>query len=140
MPIKEFSCVLPSCKYGFKDGIEAIFLNGKYRTDNDTYIAELLEEIKKHHPHIHSARDVDSLVEDPLAGFKEKMRAELLAEIAAQTAAANNPNNDRGGDKTAGNAVFNAQTTDASLLTIAEGTAAPKTIPVINVPTGNKDK
>lgn len=134
MAIKEFSSIFPSCKYCFTDGTEAIFMNGRYRTDNEGYIKELMIEIKKGHPHIFNPRDVDTLVDDPLATFKQRMRAELLAEIAVQEAQSNNPTNDRGGDKAASAAIFGAQSTDASLLTITEDAAKPKlTVPVINI-------
>lgn len=134
MAIKEFSSIFPSCKYCFKDGTEAIFMNGRYRTDNEEYIEELMNEIKKGHPHIFNPRDVDTLVDDPLATFKQRMRAELLAEIKAQEAASTDPTNDRGGDPTASAAIFGAQSTDASLLTITEDAVKPKlAVPVINI-------
>lgn len=131
MAIVEFSCVLPSCKYYFADKTEAVFLNGRFRTNRQSQIDELNAEIELGHPHIHSPREVSELKEDPLAGMRAKLRAEFIAELKVSEAAAINPGNNMGGDKALHDAAFGAQSTNDSLVVInQEATATAQAKPV----------
>ena len=118
--IVEFSSTLLSNQYhfGYAGGGTAIFFNGRYRTDIKDEIDELRAEVNKGNPYINSYRTVDTLVEDPLANLRAKMRAELIAEQKAAEARATNPDNDMGGN-TGSPGAFGASNTDDSLVTLA---------------------
>ncbi len=77
---------LLNCRFSFKDGTEAIFLNGEFYTDNEEQIKELLHEIKLGHPFISQIAGkeiVDTAFVDPM----EAIRAKVIAEYEAQQAA-----------------------------------------------------
>lgn len=134
----EFKSSLPSCQYAFKDGTAAIFMFGRYLTDNEVYIAELKHEIKMKHPHITGGEQIDTAILDPLAGLRAKLRAEFLAEQAAEHAAAIDKANDMGGNLDT-NKNFGALTSDSSQLSIGSGEAkvgvtdTSKAIPVVPI-------
>ena len=115
--ITEFKSSLPSCQYAFKDGTAAIFMFGRYRTDNEDYIAELKHEIKMKHPHITGGNQIDTAIDNPLVGLEAKFRAKFLAEQAAEHAAALDKSNDMGGNRNI-NQNFGALTSDGSQLAI----------------------
>lgn len=119
----EFKSSLPSCIYALKDGTQAIFMFGRYLTDNEEYIKELANEVKKNHPHISGGAEVDTVANDPMVGLKAKFRAEFLAEQAAANALAVDKTNDMGGNQDI-NKNFGALTSDSSLLSV--GSEAPK--------------
>lgn len=78
---------LPSCHYVFKDGSQATFVAGIYKTANPNEIEQLDKEVRLRHPHIYIKKDVPSIVSakadaDPMAALREKIRAEILAESA----------------------------------------------------------
>ena len=86
---------IPSCKYGFKNGKEANFINHEYLTDIPGEIQELDEEIALGHPtlYIDAARkEIDVDGRDPI----EEIKAKAIAEYIASQKAAMNPANDRG--------------------------------------------
>lgn len=87
MTYKLFKCSIASAKFFFKDGNVAYFVNGRYATDNENYIAELEAEIKAKHPHIfvdENEKETAQITQDPMSALKEKLRAELLAEMEAK--------------------------------------------------------
>ena len=134
----EFKSSLPSCNYAFKDGTAAVFMFGRYRTDNPAYIAELKHEISLRHPHITGGEEIDPAIDNPLAGLEAKFRAKFLAEIAAEQAAALDKSNDAGGNHNI-NKNFGALTSDSSLLSVGSeevkvgSTDTSKPIPVVPV-------
>lgn len=131
--LTEFKSSLPSCAYALKDGTQAVFMFGQYRTDNEVYIAELKHEIKMKHPHITGGEEVDAASLDPLAGLRAKLRAEFLAEQAAERAAAIDKSNDMGGNRNT-NQNFGALTSEGSLLSVgSEETKGTKPIPVVPI-------
>lgn len=101
---KIFRSSLPSFRYFSKNGTAAIFINGKFTTDNKELEAELVAElggeeaigrIKSLHPFIYVDEKEPTLDTEALSPFellklqaKEEARRELLAEMAAQTARA----------------------------------------------------
>lgn len=118
MPIMtEYRSSLPSCVYALRDGTQAIFMFGRYRTDNEEYIAELNHEIKMKHPHITGGEKVDTAADDPVAGLRAKFRAEFLAEQAALAASATDKSNDMGGNMDT-NQNFGALSSDGSQLSV----------------------
>ncbi len=77
---------LGNCRYSFKSGKEAIFLNGEYLTDSPIEIYELKEEILAGHPHIYINPDkveIDTVFRDPMDVIRAQVRLELLKEQAA---------------------------------------------------------
>lgn len=115
--LTEFKSSLPSCVYALRDGTQAIFMFGRYRTDNEAYIAELNHEIKLKHPHITGGYEVDTEADDPLIGLEKKFRAKFLAEQAAEQAAAINKAIDMGGNQDI-NQNFGALSSDGSQLSV----------------------
>lgn len=97
---KVYKNTLLSCKYGFKNGKVANFVDGKYLTDNPEEQKELEEEISLGHPNLYidpkenqvSAKDL----EDPMHKLRAKMREEIIAELAQRSAETDNPNRDMG--------------------------------------------
>lgn len=76
-----------SIKYLFKDGTEAAFVNGVYRTQDPAKIAELDTELANNrHPilYIDSAeKTVQSDMVDPMAVLRQRIIDEYLASQAA---------------------------------------------------------
>lgn len=136
--LTEFKSSIPSCVYALKDGTQAIFMFGRYRTDNEAYIAELKHEIALKHPHITGGTQIDTADDNPLAGLEAKFRAKFLAEQAAEQAAAVAKSNDMGGNGNI-NQNFGALTSDGSQLSIGSEEVKPgitdtsKPIPVVPV-------
>jgi hypothetical protein len=136
--LTEFKSSLPSCVYALKDGTQAIFMFGRYRTDNEAYIAELKHEIALKHPHISGGEQVDTVLDNPLVGLEAKFRAKFLAEQAAEHAAAIDKSRDMGGNLDT-NKNFGALTSDGSLLSVGSEetkvgvTDTSKPIPVVPV-------
>lgn len=136
--LTEFKSSIPSCQYAFKDGTSAIFMFGRYRTDNEAYIAELKHEIKMRHPHISGGEQVDTALDNPLSGLEAKFRAKFLAEQAAEQAAAIAKSNDMGGNGNI-NQNFGALTSDGSQLSVGSEevktgvTDTSKPIPVVPI-------
>lgn len=82
-----FKSAVQSCKYIFKDGSTAIFVRGRYATDDADKIAELKAEVKAKHPtiYIDPKEAVTSAVhQDPIAALRAKIIAEYEAEQAAK--------------------------------------------------------
>lgn len=80
---KLFKSHIPSIKYLFKNGKEAIFREGKFSTNIQNEIEELTEEVAQNHPHIYiddSDSSAEYSTEDPLAALKERLRKEIQAE------------------------------------------------------------
>lgn len=134
----EFKSSLPSCVYALKDGTQAIFMFGRYRTDNEAYIAELKHEIALKHPHITGGIQIDTADDNPLAGLEAKFRAKFLAEQAALATAATDKANDMGGNGNI-NQNFGALTSEGSQLSIGSEevktgvTDTSKPIPVVPI-------
>lgn len=84
-----------SCKYGFKNGKEANFVDFKYLTDIPSEIEELDAEIALKHPTIYvdqEKKTVDTSKLDPL----EDIRAKAVADYIAQQKNAVKDGNDMG--------------------------------------------
>ena len=134
----EFKSSLPSCIYALRDGTQAVFMFGRYRTDNPVYIEELKKEVALRHPHISGGEEIDPAVDNPLAGLEAKFRAKFLAELAASQAAALDKSNDAGGNHDI-NQNFGALTSDSALLSVGSDetkvgvTDTSKSIPVVPV-------
>lgn len=82
-----FKSAVPSCKYIFKDGSTAIFVNGRFATDNEGQIEELKAEIKAKHPTIYvdaKEKVTSAAHQDPIASLRAKIIAEYEAEQAAK--------------------------------------------------------
>lgn len=95
MPVKNvYNSHIMSCKYIFKNGKEAIFIGGKYYTDNKNEIEELDAEIDFGHPHIFVGEDktVDTSKLDPLANLRDK----IIKDYLESQAAAVDPKSDKG--------------------------------------------
>lgn len=83
-----FLCSLGNSRYTFKNGKDAVFLAGRYLTNNEGEVNELLQEIKEGHPHISVPTNPDDMIVDtkfvdPMEAIRAQVRAELLAEQAA---------------------------------------------------------
>jgi hypothetical protein len=93
--LHQFKSTYPHINYIFKNGKQAIFVNGVYRTDVQWEIDELMHEISLGHPHIAvdaEAPTIDSEMIDPM----NALRAKIIAEFLAKEAKATDPNNDMG--------------------------------------------
>lgn len=80
-----YNCRLPSCHYVFKDGSQATFVAGVFKTANPYEIEQLDAECRRGHPHIFIDKNAPAVVSakldaDPIAALKAKIRAEILAE------------------------------------------------------------
>lgn len=84
---------LPSCHYVFKDGSQATFVAGEYKTANPYEIEQLDAEVRRGHPHIYidktKAIVSAKLDADPMAALRDKIRAEILAESAPKDMGSN---------------------------------------------------
>lgn len=111
---KIFKSAMPSFRFYFRNGMAAIFMSGRYTTDNKELEDELMEEVgqigraKSANPYIYvdeNESEFDTEAPTPmqliLLKAKEEARKELLAEMAAEAARAQN-------------AKANVSTTDAS--------------------------
>lgn len=90
-----YLCTLPFCRFSFKDGKEAIFMNGQYLTDNREEMYQLEAEIEAGHPHIYvdaAKRTVDVAFRDPVEAIKKQ----AIEEYLARQRAAVDPTNDGG--------------------------------------------
>lgn len=93
-----FKSTIPSQKFIFPNGKEAIFINGRFLTDVEEEIEILNKEVKQGNPHIYiddKEKEVD-VAANPLAEIESKLREKILAEIAAKEKEATNPANDMG--------------------------------------------
>lgn len=79
-----------SMQYVFKDGKYAHFVDYKFYTNHPEHVAELKKEINFGHPHLYQKAGEERVLKDtdPLAGLKERIRAEIIAEERAKMAAA----------------------------------------------------
>lgn len=85
---------LPSCHYVFKDGSQATFVAGEFKTANPYEIEQLDAEVRRGHPHIYIDKTKPAVVSakldaDPMAALREKIRAEILAEQAPRNLGTN---------------------------------------------------
>lgn len=94
MAIKNvFTSTLPSCRFIFKGGKEAPFINGEYYTNDEIEIKELEAEIAASHPFISvnsEKKTIDTDKLDPLETIKQAAIAEYLAKQAASNSKDNN--------------------------------------------------
>jgi hypothetical protein len=109
-----YSNRLPSCHYVFKDGSQATFVNGVYKTANPYEIEQLDKEVRAGHPHIFIDKRVPHVISakldaDPMAALRAQIRAEILAE-SAPTQMGNNRVMD-------GNSLKPASTADVAVAT-----------------------
>lgn len=99
-----FKSPMPSFTYIYKNGMTAVFISGRYTTDNEALVKELFEEVgevgktKSRHPYIYVDEDEQEIDSEALSPIeliklqaKEEARAELLAEQKEATARAMNP-------------------------------------------------
>lgn len=86
-----FKSRIPNIQYIFKSGKSAPFLGGRYTTDVDTEIDELMAEIvdvgvdKSRHPHIYvdeAESEIDSEAETPIQAIRRKAVEEYIASQA----------------------------------------------------------
>jgi len=88
-----FKSPIPSFTYHYKNGMTAVFINGRYETDNEALARELFEEVgavgrtKSRNPYIFIDEDeqqVDSEALTPMEIIRqqayEQAKADLLAE------------------------------------------------------------
>ena len=78
----QFKSSILSCKFILSNGKNANFVNGIYRTDLDSEVAELQEEIKHGHPYISYLGQVSAADLDPISVIKKKAVEEYLAQQA----------------------------------------------------------
>jgi hypothetical protein len=78
----QFKSSILSCKFILSNGKNANFVNGIYRTDLDSEVAELQEEIKQGHPYISYLGQVSAADLDPISVIKKKAVEEYLAQQA----------------------------------------------------------
>jgi hypothetical protein len=79
-----FKSHLPSSQYVFKKGATAIFVRGRYETDNAEFIAELMQEVQGNHPHIFvdpNERTIDSDLQEKI----RKAQAEAVSRVLAES-------------------------------------------------------
>lgn len=132
MPKKtQFLSRVSSCRYIFKNGKEAAFINHKYLTDTLSEIEELQNEINQGHPTIYVDKNnliVDTATLDPLHEIRKKAVEDYLAEQAA----ASDITNDRG---TSDNGKLNvASSIDGATLTAPTAGAAALAALTVKVP------
>lgn len=120
MPVIEFYNAIKSCNFIFKDGTVAAFINGAYRTEDETEIAELRAEIAKRNMYLSGGVELTQEQLDPLSAMRAKIIAEYLASEAALRAASIDKTNDMGGNG-AGAAVsgFGAVNSDGTIDALA---------------------
>jgi hypothetical protein len=78
-----FKNTMGNCVYIFKNGKPAIFQQGRYLTNSEGEIQELMAEVQAGNPHIYVDQAefvVDTKFVDPL----ESIRAKIIAELHAQ--------------------------------------------------------
>ncbi len=95
---------LQNCRYTFKNGKDANFLNGQYVTDIRSEIDELDAEVEFGHPHIYvdaNKRQIDVQFRDPV----EAIKRQAIAEFLAQQKEATNKANDMGTTSQAGRVI-----------------------------------
>lgn len=92
-----FKSTIPSFSYVLKNGMTAVFVGGKFITDNENIIQELAAEVgskgrhSSKHPYIFVDEDeceIDSEAPTPIELLKAQLREEILAEEAAKRARA----------------------------------------------------
>ena len=113
-----------SCKYAFKNGKEANFVDFTYLTDIKTEIDELDEEIALGHPTLYvdpQKKTVDTSKKDPL----EDIRAKAVADYLAQQKNATLLTNDRGTSEPGKLNVATSASIAAATAGSSSGQAAP---------------
>lgn len=88
----QFKSSISSCKFILSNGKNANFVQGVYRTDIESEVAELKREIEQGHPYISYLGQVSAADLDPIAVIKRK----AIEEYEAQKAATQNPKRDMG--------------------------------------------
>lgn len=97
-----FKSKVSSVSYFFKNGKQAAFINGKFITDIESEIEELMTEIgeigsdKSKHPHLYidpNEKELDTEAPTYEETIRAQERTKVLAEIAATKAAALVPSN-----------------------------------------------
>lgn len=87
---KIFKATVPSMRFVFKDGVSGIFVNGKFMTDVDSQIAELMDEVKikgfgkSFHSTIYvdpTEEELDSEAPTPYEVLKKEMYDQAMADI-----------------------------------------------------------
>jgi hypothetical protein len=93
-----FKSTFPSMNYVFKNGMTAVFIGGKYVTDNLELAHELMQEVKEigktksKHPYIYvdeEEMEIDSEALTPIEIIKQEAYAQAMADI--KRAMANEP-------------------------------------------------
>lgn len=75
---------MPSIRYVFRDGVFAEFIKGRYYTDNETYIAELNNEVRLRHPTIFTKKGEETIMSDdldPNTVLRKNVRRDLMLEM-----------------------------------------------------------
>jgi hypothetical protein len=94
-----FKSSLPSMSFIFKNGKAAMFINGRYHTDDPSEIEQLDTEIKTRNPYLRideAERELDTELQDPMQQLKERFREEIIKEYLENEMRAINPENDFG--------------------------------------------
>lgn len=90
-----FKSKVPSISYFFKNGKQAPFINGKFITDVESEIEELMADIgaigsdKSKHPHLYVDPD-EKEFDTEAPSYEETIRAQERAKVLAEISAANN--------------------------------------------------
>jgi hypothetical protein len=83
-----FMSTLPSMKYAFRDGHNAVFIQSRFFTENKQHEEELLKEVKSGHPYIYinpKEPKVNPKFQDPLSRLKIKHIQEFLTLLSKAT-------------------------------------------------------
>lgn len=80
-----FTNSMGNCRYTFKNGKDAVFMNGRYLTNNEDEVKELMEECKTS-PFI-SINPDEPMVETKFIDPMEAIRAQVIAQYKAEQAA-----------------------------------------------------
>lgn len=92
--LKVFKSKVSSVSYFFKNGKQAPFINGKFITDIENEIKELMEDIgdigsdKSKHPHLYVDPD-EKEFDTEAPSYEEVIRAQERTKVLAEIAAAN---------------------------------------------------
>lgn len=82
-----FKSHIPSVSYFFKNGMQAAFLLGRYETEKEWQIDELLDAVSSGNPHIWVDPvdyQVDTEAPSPMERIRQEAYAQALADIQAK--------------------------------------------------------
>lgn len=133
--LKIYKSRLMSVNVVLASGKICSFVNGYYRTKNESEIGTFDAEIANGHPHIYidpHESEVDESLVDPMAALRHK----IIEEYKASMAAATNPDNDMGSSDQSGK--INAATSRDVAEAAAGGSGASVAARLTNLSAGMK--